>query len=53
LASATYGLTSLRAAAAVGNAGSRTVLTRTGFVPTGEEVMLDDRPGLWYSLKLT
>jgi [ribosomal protein S5]-alanine N-acetyltransferase len=52
LAAATYGLTSLRAAAAIVNAGSRKVLTRTGFVPTGEEVMLNDRPGLWYLLKL-
>jgi len=52
LAVTTYGLTRLRAAAAVVNTGSRKVLTRTGFVPTGEEVMLNDRPGLRYLLKL-
>ncbi|HEX6353672.1 GNAT family N-acetyltransferase [Actinophytocola sp.] len=52
LAATTYGLTSLRARAAVDNTGSRKVLTRTGFVPTGEKITLDDKPGLSYLLKL-
>jgi [ribosomal protein S5]-alanine N-acetyltransferase len=52
LARDTYGLTSLRAAAAVDNVGSRTVLDRAGFVPTGEAVQLPGRPGLRYSLPL-
>jgi ribosomal-protein-alanine N-acetyltransferase len=52
LASEVYGLTRLRAAAAVRNTGSRTVLTRTGFTPTGEEVELSGKPGLWYALDL-
>jgi [ribosomal protein S5]-alanine N-acetyltransferase len=52
LAARTYGLTTLRAAAAVENIGSRTVLTRTGFTPTGEEIMLGGKPGLWYQLDL-
>ncbi|MET9662897.1 GNAT family N-acetyltransferase [Streptomyces sp. NPDC006510] len=48
LAATEYGLTTLRAAAALDNTASRTVLTRTGFVPTGEEILLSDRPGLGY-----
>ena len=52
LAGGEYGLTELRAAARVENAGSRTVLTRTGFVPTGETV-LSGLPGITYRLKLT
>lgn len=51
-AAATYGLTSLLAAATVDNTGSRAVLNRTGFVPTGEEVVLGGRPGLRYLLRL-
>jgi ribosomal-protein-alanine N-acetyltransferase len=46
-----YGLTTLRAAATLDNAGSRTVLTRTGFTETGPTV-LDGRPGLLYIRKL-
>lgn len=42
-----YGLTTLRAVTTLDNAGSRTVLTRTGFVPTGE-LQVDGRPGLGY-----
>lgn len=53
LARSAYGLTSLRAAATVDNAGSRAVLRRTGFVPTGEEVRLAGQPGLRYVLQLT
>ncbi|MEU9318014.1 GNAT family N-acetyltransferase [Streptomyces sp. NPDC048295] len=48
LAATEYALTTLRAAAALDNTASRTVLTRTGFVPTGEEVQLSGRPGLVY-----
>ncbi|MFF4774514.1 GNAT family N-acetyltransferase [Microtetraspora fusca] len=51
LAVTTYGLTTLRAAAALDNAGSRAVLERTGFVPTGE-TLLDGRPGITYVLDL-
>jgi RimJ/RimL family protein N-acetyltransferase len=53
LAATTYALTTVRAAAATTNIGSRTVLTRTGFTPTGEEIDLAGKPGLWYELKLT
>lgn len=52
LAAAAYGLTSLRAAATVDNTRSRAVLGRVGFVPTGEEVVLNGRPGLWHRLPL-
>jgi ribosomal-protein-alanine N-acetyltransferase len=52
LAAQTYGLTTLRAAAATTNIGSQTVLTRTGFIPTGEKVDLTGKPGLWYELTL-
>ena len=47
-----YGLRTLRAAAAVDNAGSRAVLARVGFVPTGEEVVLAGRPGQQFLLSL-
>jgi ribosomal-protein-alanine N-acetyltransferase len=47
-----YGLRSLRASAAADNAGSRAVLSRVGFVPTGEEVLLAGRPGHRYRLSL-
>ena len=47
LAAADYGLTSLQARTTLDNAGSRAVLARTGFVPTGETV-LSGRPGLTY-----
>lgn len=53
LATTTYGLTTLRAAAAVVNIGSQKVLARTGFLPTGEEILLAGKPGRWYELELT
>ncbi|TDV52387.1 GNAT family N-acetyltransferase [Actinophytocola oryzae] len=53
LAATKYGLTRLRAAARIDNLGSRTVLTRTGFTPTGEERVLGDKPGVCYVLDLT
>lgn len=46
-----YGLTRLRARAASDNAGSRTVLARTGFVATGE-ILLGGRPATSYSRSL-
>jgi ribosomal-protein-alanine N-acetyltransferase len=46
-----YGLTSLRAETTLDNAASRTVLERTGFLPTGP-VTLSGRPGTAYLLKL-
>jgi ribosomal-protein-alanine N-acetyltransferase len=49
---ATYGLTTVRAAAAINNTGSRKVLTHNGFTPTGEEIPLNGKPGLWYQLRL-
>jgi ribosomal-protein-alanine N-acetyltransferase len=52
LAVAEYGLTELRASARVENVGSRTVLARTGFVPTGETT-LSGLPGITYRLELT
>ena len=52
LAAAEYGLTSLRAAAAVDNLGSRAVLAKTGFVPTGETIELAGRPGLRFARNL-
>jgi RimJ/RimL family protein N-acetyltransferase len=52
MAARDYGLRSLRASAADGNTGSRTVLSRVGFVPTGQEVMLGGRPGHRYRLSL-
>ncbi|MFB6618386.1 GNAT family N-acetyltransferase [Streptomyces sp. NPDC056367] len=45
LAAARYGVTTLRAVTTLDNAGSRTVLARAGFVPTGE-ISVDGRPGL-------
>ncbi|MFF9349864.1 GNAT family N-acetyltransferase [Streptomyces sp. NPDC014734] len=48
LAAEEYGLTDLHAATTLDNPASRTVLTRTGFVPTGEELLLNGRPGLGY-----
>ncbi|MFB8206908.1 GNAT family N-acetyltransferase [Streptomyces sp. NPDC056010] len=41
-----YGLTTLRARAAVRNAASRAVLGRTGFVETGEAVELSGEAGV-------
>jgi ribosomal-protein-alanine N-acetyltransferase len=52
LAVAEYGLTTLRAATTLDNNGSRAVLARTGFVPTGETV-LSGRPGISYALNLS
>ncbi|MGH3878696.1 MAG: GNAT family N-acetyltransferase [Actinophytocola sp.] len=52
LARDTYELTSLHASAAVDNVGSRTVLDRNGFAPTGETVRLAGQPGLRYTLLL-
>ncbi|MDX6292444.1 MAG: [ribosomal protein S5]-alanine N-acetyltransferase [Kribbellaceae bacterium] len=52
LAVAEYGLTTLRAATTLDNNGSRAVLARTGFVPTGE-TLLSGRPGISYSLSLS
>ena len=52
LAATTYRLRTLRASAAVANTGSRKVLTRTGFEPTGEEVVLSGQPGLRHVLTL-
>ncbi|KRV49218.1 GCN5 family acetyltransferase [Wenjunlia vitaminophila] len=45
LAATEYRLTTLRAAATLDNAGSRTVLARNGFIPVGG-TRLDGRPGL-------
>lgn len=53
LASGSYGLRTIRAAAAVTNIGSQTVLARTGFTPTGETVELSGKPGRWYQVSLT
>jgi ribosomal-protein-alanine N-acetyltransferase len=52
LAAAEYHLTSLRAAATIGNLGSRAVLAKTGFVPTGELVELNGRPGIRFTRSL-
>ncbi|TWP46887.1 GNAT family N-acetyltransferase [Lentzea tibetensis] len=52
LARTEYGLTSLRASAAVVNTASRTVLSRAGFVPTGSAV-LSGEPAISYVLRLT
>ncbi|MFB7546641.1 GNAT family N-acetyltransferase [Streptomyces sp. NPDC056154] len=49
LAAEEYGLTTLRAATTHDNPASQTVLTRTGFIPTGEEVVLSGRAGLAYA----
>ncbi|WP_406115061.1 GNAT family N-acetyltransferase [Streptomyces sp. NBC_01014] len=45
LAAAEYGITTLRARTTLGNAASRAVLARTGFLPTGG-IWLNGRPGL-------
>ncbi|WP_351229845.1 GNAT family N-acetyltransferase [Streptomyces sp. NPDC002133] len=47
LAASEYGLATLRAVTTRDNAGSRAVLARTGFVPTGEMVLVG-RPGIRY-----
>ncbi|MFJ8017906.1 GNAT family N-acetyltransferase [Streptomyces sp. NPDC096339] len=47
LAATRYGVTTLRAVTTLDNTGSRTVLTRTGFVPTGE-ISVDGRPGMGF-----
>ncbi len=52
LCTTAYALTALRASAAVTNTASRAVLTRTGFVPTGEEVQLSGKRGLAYVREL-
>jgi [ribosomal protein S5]-alanine N-acetyltransferase len=52
LAAVEYGLTTLRAATTLDNAGSRAVLARTGFVLTGE-ILLAGRPGLRYARNLS
>ncbi|MER7841640.1 GNAT family N-acetyltransferase [Streptomyces sp. NPDC096040] len=51
LASTRYGLTTLRAAATLDNAASRTVLARAGFTVTGE-TRLSGRPGLTFLRRL-
>lgn len=43
-----YGLTTLRARAAVRNTASRAVLRRTGFVETGEAVVLNGEAGVGF-----
>ncbi|MEU6016054.1 GNAT family N-acetyltransferase [Streptomyces sp. NPDC047515] len=48
LAAKEYGLTTLRASTTRDNLASQTVLTRAGFAPTGEELLLSGRPGLGY-----
>ncbi|MEU0392047.1 GNAT family N-acetyltransferase [Streptomyces sp. NPDC006208] len=52
LAVTEYGLTLLRAATTLDNAGSQAVLARTGFVPTGE-VRLGGLPGMGYARDLS
>ncbi|THA78534.1 N-acetyltransferase [Streptomyces sp. A0642] len=52
LCTTAYGLTRLRAAAAVTNTASRSVLTRTGFVPTGEAPLLSGKRGVGYVREL-
>lgn len=52
IALAEYGLSVLHAATTLDNVASRTILTRTGFVPIGD-VVLSDRPGIRYRLHLT
>lgn len=51
LAATRYALTTLRAATTVDNAASQTVLTRTGFILTGE-TRLSGHPGLTYTRSL-
>lgn len=52
LAATTYGLTTVQARAAHTNIGSQKVLTRNGFHPTGEQVVLAGKPGQHYLLRL-
>jgi [ribosomal protein S5]-alanine N-acetyltransferase len=52
LAAAQYRLSVLNAAARVDNLASRTVLRRTGFVPTGA-IVLNGRPGIRYRREVT
>ncbi|MFI6083994.1 GNAT family N-acetyltransferase [Streptomyces sp. NPDC051217] len=47
LAAETYGLTALRARTTLDNPASRAVLTRTGFVPTGD-IDISGSPGTSY-----
>ncbi|QQC87763.1 GNAT family N-acetyltransferase [Streptomyces alfalfae] len=51
LAVTAYGLSELRAVTTLDNPASRAVLTRTGFVPTGD-IRVDGRPGTSYVLTL-
>lgn len=51
VAAESYGLTALRAAATLDNAGSRAVLTKAGFLPTGETT-LNGRPATTYGRPL-
>lgn len=53
LCTTTYALTTLRAAATLTNDASRSVLIRTGFVATGEEVLLGGKRGVGYVRELT
>ncbi|MGH9920352.1 MAG: GNAT family N-acetyltransferase, partial [Nitrososphaerales archaeon] len=53
LAVAEYGLRVLHAATTIDNVGSKTVLIRTGFVPTGEITTLSSRPGIRYRQELS
>lgn len=53
LCTATYALTTLRAAATLTNIPSRAVLTRTGFVLTGDEVLLNGKRGVGYVRRLS
>lgn len=52
LCTTTYALTKLRAGATLTNAASRSTLTRTGFVPTGEELVLGGERGVGYVREL-
>ncbi|WP_116949852.1 GNAT family N-acetyltransferase [Jiangella endophytica] len=54
LAASRHGLRTLRAAAALGNAASRKVLTNAGFVPAGpaDPAHLGGKPGTWYQRDL-
>jgi ribosomal-protein-alanine N-acetyltransferase len=51
IAASDYGLTVLRAKTTLDNVGSRTVLTRTGFVPAGETI-LQGRPAIHFVRRL-
>ncbi|MFJ2087788.1 GNAT family N-acetyltransferase [Streptomyces sp. NPDC087901] len=52
LCTTAYALTTLRAGATVTNTASRSVLTRTGFVLTGEELVLVGERGVGYVREL-